>query len=167
MRRSFGIGDDVVNGASLGENLESSEPLNTVSIDSKTMPRASLSAKSDTVSWNISVKYMDCWTLPADVTLLPVLFFLFRLILELLVEDLPKLVDRSSSSKLDSMGSLNPLLLLWNDGDDPLRLRFDVEDIGICRVGILHSVFISSSANLAKKYIHNYILPVHIHLPAH
>lgn len=113
------------------------------------------------------MKYMDCWTLPADVTLLPVLFFLFCLILELLVEDLPKLVDRSSSSKLESIGSLNPLLLLWNDVDDPLRLRFDVEDIGICSVGILHSVFISSSANLAKKYIYIYYPYLHINYRKH
>lgn len=73
--------------------------------------------------------------------------------LELLVEDLPKLEEKSSSSKLDNMGSLNPLLLLWKDVDDPLKLRFEVDNIGIWRVGTLHSVFINSSANLEKtKY---------------
>ena len=78
------------------------------------------------------------------------------------MEDLPKLVDRSSSSKLDNMGSLKPLLLLWNDVDEPLRLRFEVEDIGICRVGILHSVFINSSANL--QWHNNIILYLNMYL---
>ena len=78
------------------------------------------------------------------------------------MEDLPKLVDRSSSSKLDNMGSLKPLLLLWNDVDEPLRLRFEVEDIGICRVGILHSVFINSSANL--QWHNNIILYLNTYL---